>query len=108
MNEQQRHEMILEKTYPTGADEWYCPSCGRRMLINWEPEFKRTLLEVGEDAAIHSASKGGLQMGSLQIDSTDIPVTENDPELYEKDPRMAPWLAWLEKVNFEGLWDDEG
>jgi len=101
MNEQQKHEMILERSYPTGADEWYCPVCGRRMLINWEPEFKRTLLQAGEDDAIHSVSKGSLPIGSLQAETAD----DSQPD--HEDSRLGPWLTWLEKIDFESLWDDE-
>ena len=101
MNEQQKHEMILERSYPTGADEWYCPMCGRRMLINWEPEFKRTLLQVGADDAIHSISKGGLPIGSLRAEAADDYQPDNE------DSRLGPWLTWLEKSDFESLWDDE-
>ena len=107
MDNQQRHEMILEKTYPTGADEWYCPVCGRRMLIHWEPEFKKTLLEVGEDSAIHSASKGALATGSSQADAADFPARQEAAQLSNEDPRLNPWLTWLEKIDFESLWDDD-
>ena len=107
MNDQQRHEMVLETTHPTGVDEWYCPTCGRRMLITWEPQFKRTLLEVGQDGAIHSASKSGLQMESLQVSSAEPLAPDEDTQSSDDDPRMGPWLAWMKKVDFESLWDDE-
>jgi len=37
MIEQQQHEMVLDKTHPSGTDEWYCPTCGRRLLMDYEP-----------------------------------------------------------------------
>ena len=64
MNEQQ-HEMILKKTHSSGKEEWYCPACGRRMLINWHPQFKKTILEAGDNYAMHSATKGLMPMGPL-------------------------------------------
>ncbi len=67
MNEQQRHEMVLGTTYPSGAEEWNCPTCGRRLLISWEPKFKRTVLEVAMNMQVTAGGKAGLQMGSMQV-----------------------------------------
>ena len=74
MNESQKHEMILEKTHPSGAEEWNCPTCGRRFLLNMPPEYRKIILNAGDEFAIHSGSKGGLRMGSIQISSPDEPV----------------------------------
>ena len=41
MNEQQKHEMILDKAYPSGEEEWYCPTCGQRFLLSWPPAYKK-------------------------------------------------------------------
>src|SRR5215207_533686 len=66
MSEQQRHEMVLETTHPSGAEEWYCPTCGRRFLLNWPPAYKKIVLNTGDELASHSGGKGGLQMSKLQ------------------------------------------
>ena len=110
MNKQEQHEMHLEKTHPSGAEGWYCPTCGRRTLINWEPKFKKIVLEAGDDQAIHSASKGGGRIGSLRIEAADIADTLSPPEApqsSDQDPRLIPWSAWLDEVDFENLWNDE-
>ncbi len=65
--EQERHEMALEATHPSGAEEWYCLTCGRRVLMQWPPNYKKIVLEAGDDYAIHAGGKGGLQMGALQV-----------------------------------------
>ncbi len=31
------HEMVLERTHVSGVEEWYCPSCGRRFLVQLIP-----------------------------------------------------------------------
>ena len=103
----EQHEMILEKTYSSGAGEWYCPICGRRMIIHWEPELKRTLLEAGDDATMHSASQGSLQLGSIHVDAADVPAPQDEPQAFDEDPRLIPWLTWLEQADFESLWKDE-
>lgn len=64
---QQQHHMQLEKSYPSGAEEWYCPTCGRRFLMQYPPKYKKIVMEIGDEYAAHSGGKGGLQMGPLQI-----------------------------------------
>ncbi len=108
MNEQEQHEMVLETTHPSGAEGWYCPICGRRMLINWEPRFQRIILEAGDDHAIHSASKGTLQTESSQTEAADAPPPKQGGRPSGDDPTLAPWLTWLDETDFEDLWDDEG
>ncbi|HLE90602.1 MAG TPA: hypothetical protein VI753_05590 [Anaerolineales bacterium] len=46
MNEQQ-HEMVLEKTHPSGAEEWYCPTCGRRILLRVPSTNGMVVVEPG-------------------------------------------------------------
>lgn len=66
MNEQQKHEMVLALTHPSGAEEWSCPTCGRRFLLSWPPSYKKIILEAGDELASHSAGKGGLSVGQLR------------------------------------------
>ena len=107
MNSQQNHEMQLETEHASGAEEWYCPMCGRRLLMNWEPKFKKTILEAGDEYAIHSGGKGGLRIGPMQIMPVSDNISEEVPMKPIEDERLAPWEAWLEKIDFEGMWDDE-
>ncbi len=65
----QRHDMHLEKTYPSGAEEWHCATCGRRFLLQWPPSYKRIVMEAGDEHALHYASKGDLRMGPAQINN---------------------------------------
>ena len=95
MNEQQPHEMALEKTHPAGAEEWHCPTCGRRFLVQWSPAYNMIVLEPGDQYARHRGSTGGLRIGSPQ-------VTQADEAALMEDPRLAPWLAWLEEIDFDG------
>ena len=76
----QQHEMQLEKTHSSGAEEWYCPTCGRRFLLSWPPAYKKVILEAGDEYAAHSGGKGGLRMGPPQLhEADDEPVVS--PEL---------------------------
>lgn len=64
----QQHEMQLAKTHPSGAEEWYCPICGRRFLMHMQAELNIMVLEAGNRSVNHVGSKGGLKMGSCAID----------------------------------------
>ena len=60
-----RHEMILTGSGQSGAEEWVCPTCGRRMLLRWPPNYEKLVLEHGDEAAIHVGGKGGLRIGLI-------------------------------------------
>lgn len=64
---EQYHEMQLETIHSSGTEEWYCPTCGRRFLLDWPPHYQRIILDVGDDAAAHSGGKGGLSMTLPEI-----------------------------------------
>ena len=55
--------MIHNSTTESGAEEWVCPTCARRMLLRWPPDYEKLVLEHGDEAAIHVGGKGGLQVG---------------------------------------------
>ena len=96
-----QHTMILEETSPSGVEKWYCPTCGRRMTICWDP-WSKQVLEPGDMYAAHSAIKGGLRLESVSISQPADPPLHD--ESYMDDPYMTPWLRWMEK--FES--DDPG
>jgi hypothetical protein len=104
--EQQRHEMVLENTHSSGAEEWYCPTCGRRMAITWQP-WKKIVLEQGDVFAAHTGSKGGLQMGHLQVTQGNENVLSSSSEPSVEDRFLAPWMRWLDKVNLDDLGNEE-
>lgn len=97
---QQKHEMILEKTHSSGAEEWYCPSCQRRLAITWHP-WKKIILEPGDIQAVHSGSKGGLQLSTSQFN----PPSETEPPV--EDPYLEPWRRWLDERDSDDFWNEE-
>lgn len=112
---QEHHVMILECTHPSGAEEWYCPTCARRILMQWPPNYRKIILEEGDESAIHSGGKGGVSMGGVQInkdpqeDSLPIetPESQEDDLLSTADQeRLDPFQQWIDKVNFDNLWQD--
>jgi hypothetical protein len=109
MSEQQHHIMCLVETHASGAEEWSCPTCGRRFLLQWPPMYQKTVLDPGDQHATHSGSKDGLATGrmslgissGIQTNMTDQPegyshssepVERGDAELSSE---LRPWLKAL-------------
>ncbi len=107
---QVRHKMELVETYSSGAEEWHCPTCGRRLLMQWPPAYKKIVMEPGDEYAIHNASKGGPEFGNVQAAQPESEL-EPEPELAAEDSvhvdeaRLEPWVRWLETVDFESWWE---
>ena len=59
--------MILNGCADSGAEEWACPDCGRRVLLRWLPDFERLILEYGDDRAVHVGAKGGVRMTGVEV-----------------------------------------
>jgi hypothetical protein len=59
--------MILSGRAESGAEEWYCQACGRRMLLRWPPDYEKLVLEHGDEAAVHLGGKGGLRVGGTTV-----------------------------------------
>jgi hypothetical protein len=96
MNEKY-HEMILEKTHLSGVEEWSCPDCGRRFLVQWPPAYKMIVLEQGDKDIRHNVRKANSVIGSFPI--TQTKKTDSIEEF-----RLIPWIKWMEKVGFDNMW----
>jgi hypothetical protein len=56
---------------PTGriqgrGEEWACPTCGRRMLLRWPPDYSKIVLEPGDETVIHVSGSAGLQFSTAE------------------------------------------
>ena len=63
----------------SGAEEWVCPTCGRRMLLRWPPHYEKLILDHGDEAAIHVGGKGGLRVGGAAVapaSAGEVPLAE--------------------------------
>lgn len=105
MESQSQHQMVVEQTYSNGSQEWYCPTCGRRFIMQWPPNYKRIILEAGDTQATHSGGMGGLIMGKADVEaadpgmenalpgeSLDMPNEGDDAD----DPYLSPFSSWID------------
>lgn len=92
MNEQ--HKMVLEMTNESGLQGWYCPTCGRRILV--VPEYnKMVVVDVGDQYAVHRGSVGGLHISAVQLKERDDDLEEITEE------SLRPWIEALEKMDLD-------
>jgi hypothetical protein len=82
------------------VEEWYCPACGRRILVQWPPAYKLIVLAAGDEEIRHNVSKGNSRNGSC-------PVKQREATDLIDEIRLLPWIKWMEKVDFEGKWGKE-
>jgi hypothetical protein len=80
-----RHEMILVGSAESGAEEWACPACGRRMMLRWPPDYQKLVLEYGDDTAIHVGGKGGLQVGQAVVTPATAGDVPSDEQQWLRD-----------------------
>jgi len=79
MSVSEHHEMILSETRESGAEEWACTTCARRIVFRWPPRYEKLVLEHGDVNAVHVGGKGGLRVGGLAVTrapATEMPATE--------------------------------
>ena len=96
MNEQ-HHEMVLEMTHPSGVQGWYCPTCGRRILLRVSPDIEMVIVEPGDQYVGHSGSTGGLRIGAVQVKERDEEPEEVSGEISEES--LRPWIKALENLD---------
>ena len=72
MSDTERHDMQLQQSFPSGAQEWLCTTCKRRVVIeSGSNRVKIIALEPGDERAIHSTSSGGLRVAASQARESD-------------------------------------
>lgn len=106
MDNRQRHEMSLELNHPSGAQKWYCPICGQCLLVTWTPRYMTVIRKAGNKSALHTLGNYQ-QSGSGQRMSLDENAWQEEPETLLDESRLAPWIAWMETVGFENLWNNK-
>lgn len=83
----EQHQMELVETHASGAEEWFCPTCSRRFLMQWAP-YKKIVLESGDEYATHSGGKGGLQLNGANVVESRSNA-EQEEKLFSEELRNA-------------------
>ena len=78
MHSLEEHVMELEKVHPSGAEEWFCPTCGRRFLLSWPPDYEKVILDPGNESAIHNGGKAGVRMQRPGMRVVEDPVLSDE------------------------------
>ncbi len=102
MSDIQSHEMMLDKTHSSGAQEWYCPTCGRRFVMQWTPKHKRIILNGGDEYAAHSGGTGGLKVGGVEIQTSERGAAPT-----EEDLPLDHWKSWLDSDDASKWWPED-
>lgn len=63
------HEMRMVHADESGVEDWLCPTCGRRILLRWPPNYEKRVAEPGDENAHHFGSSADLP--TLDVTTTD-------------------------------------
>ncbi len=138
-----KHEMRLESSSTSAGEAWSCPLCGRRVVLHSPPPYeqitldrgdkfvlawgsragtiacKKTVLEAGDENAIHLGSKAassvelpeqtGLNEPGEKDDAPfspigQLPVWHDLAEDSDEAPLSDEWEAWLDEAGFDDWW----
>lgn len=56
------HEMQRAGTTASGAEEWRCTACSRRLLLRPPPDYARLVLDRGDETVGHRGAAPGLRI----------------------------------------------
>ena len=124
MADAQPHEMQLVRTHNSGAEEWHCPTCGRRFLMHWPPTYKKIVLVVGDEYAAHVGGKGAFRADPAELHHEEERETElfanarndNSPPAVRPLPveeigpvpitdELRPWVRWMSATGLANTGD---
>ncbi|GAY09765.1 hypothetical protein [Pseudonocardia sp. N23] len=88
-----QHVMVHEGEGPSGAEEWHCPTCGRTVVVRWEPDFEQLVLVEGDTRVTHAGSRhGGI---TLHPPGRRPAAPGPGPEPVADVGDDAAWARWL-------------
>lgn len=108
MEEPQQHEMLLEMTYPSGAEQWYCPSCGRRLVLTVPDGSEALAMERGDRYTL----VWGSRIGTMATTKTVLDFGDTDAVHYggqtveflifddSSEESMSVWIDILKDIDF--------
>jgi DNA-directed RNA polymerase subunit RPC12/RpoP len=88
------HEMRKTRTEESGREEWACPTCGRRILLRWPPDYEKQIVEPGDQRACH--------VGSSAADAPALPDTPL-PAQQVGERQWNTARRWLRETGVDAL-----
>ncbi len=103
MNTGIQHNMVIVKQHDDGSQEWLCPTCGRRFIMQWPPHYRRTILEAGDENAVHTGGTSGIGAGPVETGEDHFVEPESAEEVFDinslDDPYLEPFERFLQNID---------
>jgi hypothetical protein len=99
---QEQHRMERVGAHVSGAEEWACATCGRRLVLHAQPTLSAAMLTQGDARAVHY---GGLSSATPQPHLAEAGHVSGGVGGDGDMPleMLRPWLKALRAIEDEGL-----
>lgn len=99
------HEMRLAETRSSGAEEWFCPVCRRRILLRWPPRYELLVLERGDESVVHAGGKGGVSIAGAELPRDPRLLADRADQAGQVGPPGPEDRRWLWEIGV--AWDGD-
>ncbi|MBV2154292.1 hypothetical protein [Kitasatospora sp. SUK 42] len=97
------HEMKFVARLVSGADEWSCPTCGRRVTLRRLPEPELTVLDPGDESAVHVGVIEPDARAAAAAEQYGLGPVQNIPRPPSPPAPDAADRRWLAEIGID--WD---
>ncbi|MFI2612272.1 hypothetical protein [Kitasatospora sp. NPDC018619] len=97
------HEMKFVARLSSGADEWSCPTCGRRVTLRRLPEPELTVLDPGDETAVHVGVIEPDARAAAAAEKYGLGPVQNIPRPPSPPAPDADDRRWLAEIGID--WD---
>ncbi|MFG2903455.1 hypothetical protein ACGF13_00085 [Kitasatospora sp. NPDC048286] len=97
------HEMKFVARLSSGADEWSCPTCGRRVTLRRLPDLELTVLDPGDESAVHVGVIEHDARAAAAAEKYGLGPVQNIPRPPSPPAPDADDRRWLAEIGID--WD---
>ncbi|MEU6966875.1 hypothetical protein [Kitasatospora aureofaciens] len=97
------HEMKFVARLASGVDEWSCPACGRRVTLRRLPEPELTVLDPGDESAVHVGVIEPDARATAAAEKYGLGPVQNIPRPPSPPAPDAADRRWLAEIGID--WD---
>ncbi|MER6301512.1 hypothetical protein ABT247_18380 [Kitasatospora sp. NPDC001539] len=97
------HEMKFVGRLASGADEWSCPTCGRRVTLRRLPDPELTVLDPGDESAVHVGVIEPDARAAAAAERYGLGPVQNVPRPPSPPAPDADDRRWLAEIGID--WD---